>query len=256
MAENEDARAEIERLWGEGEVATLKAGPKLGHSSRSIVAAAIALADEGGLEAVSMRSVASAVGMSAMGLYTYFPGKPELIELMVDETYGALPLSYEGCRDWRDRLGRTARDNWNLILRHPWLVLVEGHRPVLGPNVIAKYDFELGAIEGIGLDDVTMDLVLSITLSFVSGAARAKLDSVANIRRTGQTDPAWWHARAPFLAAKIGNRYSRAQRVGAAAGAHHDAPANPDSSFVFGLERLLDGIERFVEDRLPSDLKQ
>jgi AcrR family transcriptional regulator len=238
------ACAEIDRLWGSLTAARLSL--KTRQTAREIAAAAILLADEGGLEAVSMRSVARAVGMSAMGLYTYFPGKSALIELMIDEAYRALPLSYDGCLGWRDRLGRVARDNRELILRHQWLATVEGHRPVLGPNVIAKYDFELGSIEGIGLDDVTMDLVLSTLLAFVNGAARAKLDAAATIQRTGQSDAAWWSARAPLLAERIGEMYPLAQRVGAAAGLHHDAPSNPEAAFDFGLERFLDGIERLL----------
>lgn len=247
VSELDEARSEIERLWDGA--ATERPGPVQGQSARSIAAAAIRLADEKGLDALSMRSVASAVGLSAMGLYTYFPGKPEMIAMMIDETYRMLPLSYDGCLTWRDRLDRVANTNWRLILRHPWLAAVEGHRPVLGPNVIAKYDFELGAIEGIGLDDLMMDAVLNTTLAFVSGAARAKLDEIAIGRRTGQSDAAWWHARAPLLAEKLHDRFPLAQRVGAAAGTHHDAPADPDAGFDFGLERLLDGIEMLVRHR-------
>jgi len=208
---------------------------------------AILIADAGGLEAVTMRSVANKLRMSAMGLYTYFPGKHELIEVMIDEVYGELQLSFENCNGWRARLERVAHDNWSLILRHPWLVEVEGHRPVLGPNVIAKYDFELGAIEDVGLDDVTIDLVLTTTLSFVNGAARAKLDAVTTARRTGVSDADWWEARAPLLAEKLGDRYSLAQRVGGAAGAHHNAPTNPDEAFEFGLRLVLDGIQLLVD---------
>jgi AcrR family transcriptional regulator len=245
MAEDDRAKAEIERLWGSKEA--VKPGPKGGHTVRSIASAAIRLADNVGLDAVSMRSLASEIGVSAMGLYTYFPGKQDLIEVMIDEAYRQLPLSFEGCNGWRERISRVAHDNWNLILQHPWLAQVEGHRPVLGPNVIAKYDFELGAIDGMGLDDVTLDLVLSTVHSFVRGAARDQLDKLRVAERTGQLDADWWRARAPRLAEVLQGRFPLAQRVGAAAGFHHDAPTNPDAVFAFGLERLLDGID-FVLD--------
>ena len=62
---------------------------------------------------------------------------------------------------WRERLERIARENWERYHRHPWLLEITMVRPVLGPNVIARYDHELQAIDGIGLTDVEMDAVVT-----------------------------------------------------------------------------------------------
>lgn len=244
-----DARAEIERLWGRE--ATPRPGRKGARSPREIARAGIQVADEGGLGALSMRTVAGRLGMATMGLYSYVPGRPELIEVMIDEVYAELPLSYADGEGWRDRLRRVAKDNWDLLMRHPWLADVEDHRPVLGPNVIAKYDFELAALEGEGLDDVTLDHALATLLGFVHGAARAKLSALAVARRTGLSDAEWWRPRAALLEARLGGRYPLARRVGAAAGARHDGPADPDAAFEFGLEVLLDGLERRLAAGAP-----
>ena len=235
-----EARAEIERLWGP--TRKPKFGPRAKQSAREVARAAIRLADAQGLDALTMRSLAAEFGLSPMGLYTYFPSKFELVELMVDEVYAGLTFSYEPADGWRGRLAEVADANWRLVMQHPWLADVEGHRPVLGPNVISKYDQELRAIDGLGLSDVEMDLVLATVLSFVRGAARGKLDAASATRRSGLSDAAWWQARQPLLAAVLGDQFPLAQRVGAAVGETNNAPGDPDLGFRFGLDRLLDGV--------------
>src|SRR5687767_6127641 len=66
-------------------------GPRPRLDVDAVVAAAIALADERGLAAVSMRALAKRLGVSAMTLYGYVPGKDELIDLMLDALYAAMP---------------------------------------------------------------------------------------------------------------------------------------------------------------------
>ena len=69
-----------------------------------IVEAAIGLADEDGLEALSMRRVADRLGVGAMSLYTYVQGKSELVELMVDVALGEAMLPDEAA-GWRATCG-------------------------------------------------------------------------------------------------------------------------------------------------------
>ena len=117
-------------------------------------------------------------------------------------------------------------------------------RPVLGPNVIARYDHELAAVDGIGLTDVEMDAVISLLAGHVEGAARRSLESAHAERRTGVSDEAWWEARAPILERLLDpERFPTAVRVGAAAGEEHNAAYAPEHTFEFGLQRILDGVE-------------
>lgn len=215
-----------------------------------IVTAAVALADAEGIGALSMRRVAEKLGVGTMSLYTHVPGKAELVDVMVDHVNGetARPADVPG--GWRGRLTGVARENWELHLRHPWLLEVPTNRAVLGPNVAAKYDYELGAVDGIGLTDVEMDSVLALVLGHVRTAARVAVEAARTEQRTGLTDEQWWRAAAPYLAKVFDpRRFPRAARVGAAAGEAHGAAHAGEHAFAFGLERVLDGVEALVRSR-------
>ncbi|QFZ20077.1 TetR/AcrR family transcriptional regulator [Saccharothrix syringae] len=215
-----------------------------------IVAAAVELADAEGLAALSMRRVADRLGVGTMSLYTHVPGKAELVDAMVDAVQGETERPAEVPGGWRARLTHIARQNWDLHLRHPWLLEVEAHRSVLGPGVTAKYDYELRAVDGIGLTDVEMDSVLGLVLAHVRAAARVAVEADRARRRTGLTDEQWWQAAAPFLARVLDPaRFPVAARVGAAAGQAHGAAYHGEHAFTFGLERVLDGIEALVRSR-------
>jgi AcrR family transcriptional regulator len=209
----------------------------------------VALADAEGLAALSMRRVAEALGVGTMSLYTYVPGKEELLDVMLDTVVAETAAGDEGDGSWRARLERIARANRALFARHPWLAEVASVRPVLGPNMTAKYDRELRAIDGIGLSDLEMDAVLGLVLGHVEGVARRAHEKVLAERRTGLSEDEWWAAFGPALADVADfSRFPTALRVGPAAGEAHGA-YDPDHAFEFGLARVLDGIEALVRAR-------
>lgn len=243
-----DPRRSVELLWGVQDAP--RRGPKPRLTVARIVRAAVDVADVDGLAAVSMRRVAERLGVAAMSLYTYVPGKAELLDLMLDLVYGELAAPDRLDAGWRARLELVARENWRLYRRHPWLLEIATGRPPLGPNVIAKYDNELRAIEGIGLTDIEMDCVLTLVLGHVHGAARGVVDAAAAEQRTGMTDAQWWEAASPVLEKVFdGSRFPTAERVGAAAGEAYGAASAPEHAFEFGLQRILDGIEALVKAR-------
>lgn len=215
-----------------------------------IVAAAVDLADTEGLAALSMRRVADRLGVGTMSLYTHVPGKTELLDAMVDAVHAGTPRPDDVPGGWRARLARIARDNRDLLLRHPWLLEVSTHRAVLGPHVAAKYDYELRAVDGIGLTDLEMDAVLTLVLGHVRAAAHLTVDADRTRRRTGLSDEQWWQAAAPFLARVLDPaRFPTAARVGTAAGETHGTAHDGDHAFTFGLDRILDGVEALVRSR-------
>lgn len=215
-----------------------------------IVAAAVELADAEGLGALSMRRVAERLGVGTMSLYTHVPGKAELVDAMVDAVQAETERPDDVPGGWRGRLTQIARQNWDLHLRHPWLLDVVAHRAILGPNVAAKYEYELRAVDGIGLTDVEMDSVLNLVLAHVRAAARIAVEAEQVRRRTGLTDEQWWQAAAPFLSRVFDpERFPVASRVGTAAGQAHGAAYHGEHTFTFGLERVLDGIEALVRSR-------
>jgi AcrR family transcriptional regulator len=215
-----------------------------------IVRAAIELADADGLASLSMRKVADKLGVGAMSLYTYVPSKAELLDLMVDAACDEAPGPVEDNQGWRAKLEQVARGNWAMYHRHPWMLQASVYRPGLGPNAIAKYERELGAVEGIGLTDLEMDSVVSLIAGYVEGAARRSVEKAQVEQQTGMTDDQWWAAYAPLLTKLVDfSRYPIASRVGAAAGEAHGSAYDPDHAFEFGLQRVLDGIEVLVGSR-------
>ncbi|HET9143180.1 TetR/AcrR family transcriptional regulator [Actinophytocola sp.] len=243
-----DPARSLALLWRTRERASRKGKPEL--SVELIVRAAIEVADSAGLAALSMRRVAERLGVGTMSLYTYVPGKAELLDVMLDTVYGEIAAPPAEPAAWRARLEHVARANLALYQRHPWLLQVATSRPVLGPNAIAKYDNELRAIDGIGLTDVEMDSVLTLISGYVHGAARGAAEAAAAEQHTGQTDEQWWYAHAPFLERILDpGRYPTAARVGTAAGEHHQAAYDAEHAFEFGLARVLDGIEVLIDSR-------
>jgi AcrR family transcriptional regulator len=243
-----DPARSLALLWRTSERVSRKGKPDL--SVDRIVRAAIEVADGEGLAALSMRRVAERLGVGTMSLYTYVPGKPELLDVMLDTVYGETDRREDVPGGWRERLTHIARENWALYLRHPWMLQVATSRPVLGPNVTAKYDYELRAIDGVGLSDVEMDAVLTLVTGFVHGTARVAVDAEEAEDQTGMSDEQWWSAHSPFLT-RIADpaRFPTATRVGQAAGEAHNGAVNPDHAFEFGLTRILDGIETLIDRR-------
>jgi AcrR family transcriptional regulator len=242
-----DPTRSMELLWGVQ--ARPRRGPKPRLTIDQITRAAIEVADAEGLASLSMRRVAERLGVGTMSLYTYVPGKAELLDLMVDAVYGERPEPMTS-GGWRERLERVARVNWALHRRHPWMLQVATVRPALGPNVLAKYDEELRAVDGIGLTDVEMDSVLTLVLQHAVSSARLLVEAAEVQSRTGMTDEEWWAAHAPLLEKVYdGDRHPVAARVGAAAGEAYQAAVSPEHAFEFGLARVLDGIAALVESR-------
>jgi len=243
-----DPRRSLELLWGLAP--PRRRGPRPRLTLEDIATAAIELADAEGLAALSMRRVADRLSVATMSLYTYVPSKAELIDVMLDRVYGETSKIYAVGAAWRARLEQVARDNWELYHRHPWMLQVVSHRPVLGPNLIAKYDFELRAIEGQGLSDLEMDHVVSLIANYVHGAVRSAVEASQAESRTGLTDAQWWEISGPLLEKVFDPaKFPTAARVGKAAGEAYDAVGDPERAFSFGLDRVLDGVEALITRR-------
>ena len=248
-----DPARTLQLLWRDP-AAVPRHGPRQGLSIDAVVDAATELADAEGLDAVTMRRVAQELGVVPMTLYTYVPGKAELLDLMLDAAYARMTRTDSSGRPWRQRLAAVAAENWDLYEAHPWAAAVSTVRPPLGPGQMAKYEHELSAFSGLGLDDVTVDDCLTCLLTFVQASARAAADARAGQRDSAMDDEQWWAANAPLLARVFDERaYPTAARVGAAAGAAHGSAYNPGHAYDFGLQRVLDGLAALIDGRAPRD---
>ena len=229
-------------LWRADEPS--RRGPRPRLDVDAVVDAAIALAGEQGLEAVTMRALAARLRVSTMTLYGYVPGKDELVDLMLDALFArmARPAWHPGS-SWRERARAVAEANRALYAAHPWAAAVSTARPPLGPGLMDKYEHELAAFDGAGLDDVDRDAALSFRLAFVQGAAVAAADAAA----APETDTEWWERAGPLLARAVDPaRDPLAARVGAAAGEAHGSAHDPEHAYAFGLERVLDGLAALI----------
>lgn len=196
-----DPRRSMDLLWRGAQAPRTGPGPRPGLSVEIIVDAAIAVADAEGMTALSMRAVGERLGRTAMALYTYVPGKAELVDLMYDRALAELPGGYDAADGWRAALTRWARDSWEFYLRHPWMLQVSQARPVLGPNEYRALEALLGVLAATGLPARRVRRAVSALSSVVRGAAQTLAESRQAVRATGLSEEQWWHGRAGALEA-------------------------------------------------------
>jgi AcrR family transcriptional regulator len=247
LAGKGDPLKTLQLLWGQAPQPTR--GPKPRVQLAELLGTAIGIADEEGLDAVSTRRVAEALGISPMSIYTYVPGKDELLDLMLDTVCAEL-AACEG-DGWRARLEDLARRQFRFCVRHPWVLHFATHRPVLGPNTLRAYETALAAVDGIGLDEVEMDRVVTLVNDYVHGAARGAARERRVKEVTGMSDTEWWARVEPFLQTLDFSAYPVASRVGPVTGEAYGAH-DPEGAFEFGLARMLDGLETFIARRAPG----
>lgn len=213
-----------------------------GATVAAIVDAAIAVADAEGLDAATMRAVADRVGVGAMTLYGYVPGKAALVELMVDrvsgQTYEGHPTPEEA-GGWDDALRYVARRNWEHLLAHDWVVEAPQGRPILGPGVCRKYEAELRPLDGIGLTDAEMDLTLAAVMAQVTRAAQWQTGLTRARAESHLTDQQWWTLFGPRLAsAMAGEELPVSSRVGQSIASAGD----PEATWRFMTEHLISAL--------------
>jgi AcrR family transcriptional regulator len=240
MASDDDIPlpASLAQAWGRRARPTR--GPKPGLSLERVVDAAVSVAASEGLGAVSMSRVAGELRSSPMSLYRYVASKDELLVLMVDAALGPVPDVPPG-EGWREGLSRWAWAYHDALRRHPWVLQVPLGPPPVTPNLTAWLEDGLRSLGATPLPEAEK---LSVML-LLSGYVRNEATLAADIGAAGgEIMPSWGALLArltdprdfPALHAALGSE----------AFAHDD---DPDDEFVFGLERVLDGIAALVAER-------
>ncbi|MCF6470600.1 TetR/AcrR family transcriptional regulator [Nonomuraea sp. MG754425] len=201
-----------------------------------IVAAAIALADEGGLDEVSLRKVAARLDVGPMRLYGYLSTKEELFDLMVDEVHAEI-LPEEPPGDWREALRLNAHRTRRAVLRHEWLADLLGGRPALGPNALAVTEATLAALDGLADLGTVMRAVETVG-AYVTGAIRREVANLRAERATGLSERDWQRASGPHV-----TRMLATGRFPALARFVHDGDeVDAETSFATGLDWILDAV--------------
>ncbi|MFC4053992.1 TetR/AcrR family transcriptional regulator [Actinomadura syzygii] len=239
-----DLGRSLKLLWGDRERPPRGRPP--GLTLDRIVAAAVEVADElgakEGLEALSMRCIATHLGVGTMTLYRYVPGKSELLDLMLDHVSEVAEFVAGEASGWREILAAGARHHWRLCLDHPWYPFVDQSRPLLGPNGLRGLDRLLALLRPSGVPDRTLMMMISSQNDFVEGVARRYINERRAEARTGVSNEEFWRAQEPTLVAALSS------------GAFPTMAELPmdafdfsyEDLFEFGLERLHDGFASYL----------
>lgn len=243
-----DIPPEIAAAWGLRQRAGK--GPKPALNVGRIVSTAIQTAVKDGLAAVSMNRVAGELGTAAMSLYRHVSGKDELLMLMVDDAFGPPPADLPAAgEDWRSGLSRWA---WTIRAReqeHPWAAQAPISGPPVTPNQVRWMERGLRCLGGTGLTGGEKASVILLVSGFVrtdtllAAQVRAAMkhpEKVSILAGYSQllrrlTDPERFPALTEILDEGV-----------------FDEEDDPDYDFIFGLERVLDGIEQLIDSRRPG----
>lgn len=215
-----------------------KPGPRQRLDIDEVISEAIDLADHRGLAGVSIRALATELQVGTMSVYTYVTSRDQLIALMVDDALGqtALPPHEP---DLGARLEAVADLAYDSHRRHPWLALASGLRPGLGPHAFALYQWQLEAVEPLGVGDTELDQAVSLLTGFAVNA------SVLASRASDESldDHAWWTTVAPILGELTNEaKHPLAHRVGTAAGEAYGASRDAGREYEFGLRAIVHGL--------------
>ncbi|HTI23972.1 MAG TPA: TetR/AcrR family transcriptional regulator [Kutzneria sp.] len=215
-------------LWDLEPKPTRATGPAL--SRERIVRAAIELADEQGLDALSMARLAERLGCATMSLYRHVASKDELQAVMFDAALGE-PRPAKSDAGWRAGLETWARALLAVYRRHPWMPRMEVTGPPLSPVQLAWLEVGLVLLQGTALPAIERMSVMLLVSGYVRNEARMAVqggdstpETVEQVARLIDAD------RFPALSAIIES------------GAFTAAPFAFDH-FAYGLGLILDSIE-------------
>jgi AcrR family transcriptional regulator len=233
-----------------GFVKRQRRGPKGELSIKKIVDAAIALADQNGLPAVSMNRVAESLGFSTMSLYRYITSKEDLLLLMQDAVCDVpIPLD-EAEIDWREGMREYVRVAIHVFRDHPWF----GDIPISGipltPNNLQIIDWVLRAMRSFPLNDYEKMSIVLLLSSYArsSGMIQRDMDRAVKAGSSPEAFGGLDYTAALKQLVKP-ERYPDLNPVvvsGAYTGENESSNTVGDD-FDFGLERILDGIEYYLD---------
>jgi len=205
-------------------------GPQPRFSRDELAQRALATLDAHGPEGLTMRALASELGMGTMALYRYFPSKRELMDAAIEIAAPQIELSDPGASDWKQHLGSLARELFDAGLRHPTLARERFGRPLTSPAAMRVTDAAIALLLQAGLSNSEAVAAFKALLLFtLAAAAAAASESRLEVREHASSR----HAVVP--AARLSAMATVADEFTAALGG--------DQAFKLGLAALLDGIE-------------
>ena len=211
--------------------------PRTRLTRERVLQAAVALAARDGIESLTMRKLADELGAGAMSLYHYVPNKEQLLDGMVDIVFGEIePPSTDV--DWKTAMRNRAISTREALARHPWAIgLMEG-RTSHGPANLSLHDAVLGCLRAAGFSLEMTVHAYSVLDAYIYGFALQERDispeSADDFAAEAQRQMHEYEAvlaEYPHLVEVVG---------GYVAESGYDYA----SEFVFGLDLILDGLDR------------
>ncbi|MBO1741683.1 TetR/AcrR family transcriptional regulator [Leifsonia sp. TF02-11] len=236
--------------WGVAE--RPQRGPKRELSIERIIDTAVSIADHEGLGAVSMSRIATELGFTTMSLYRYVTSKDDVLALMQDAVCDVpIPAEDDRGTDWRSGLRRWSMASIEVIQAHPWFPDIPISGIPLMPNNLAVLDWGLREMRGLPLTDAEK-MGTALLLSSYARAAGVVERDVRQSREKGAQPPQNGEALAAALAELVTpERFPDLAPLVASGGYADDEDEQDD--FAFGLERILDGIERYIAARASGE---
>lgn len=233
----------LERLWAPAPSGERAQRAPL--SAERVVAAAIDLADVEGLEAVSMSRLAERLASAPMSLYRHVSNKDELLLLMHDAAWRP-PAIPETDDDWRTGLTAWAREQRDVLRRHLWLERIRLSERAGTPSQLTWMEWGLRVLAPTRLGERTQLEVLLLLSGYVLWEARFHAETTVAAQEAGSSVQAVTADFGALIASVTPPDAFPALHRTMAAGAFQADARPPDATFEFGLELVLDGVDRLV----------
>jgi AcrR family transcriptional regulator len=199
-------------------------------TKQRIIEAAVAFADEHGIEALSMRKLGTELGVEAMSLYNHVGGKDDILDSMVDYLFSAIgPIDPDG--DWLETARAAALAAKRTFASHAWSVNLISAREGLSEASFALMDVLMGKLMAEGYSAKIAHHAWHAIASHVMGYAFQEINSVF-----GKGDD-HDHDRAERLMAQYASRFPNLAAI-----APHLMECSHDEEFEFGLDLILNGL--------------
>lgn len=243
MSDEAELPRAIALAWGVA--ANPQRGPKRELSIERIVDVAIEIADAEGLAAVSMNRVASTLGYTTMSLYRYVTSKDDLLMLMQEQASEVPIPEPSAAGDWRSGLERWAHSMRGTYHDHPWLSDIPVSGPPITPNSLAMVDWFLRETHDLPLSDGEKLGSLLLLANYARAVVRQERE-LAEVDPGDASGANFLAAITPLITPERFPDFAPFFHRGGYLG-DTDASDN-EQSFDYGLNRILDGLQRRIDE--------
>jgi AcrR family transcriptional regulator len=205
-------------------------------SRERAVEVAVRLADAKGIDHLTMRGLAEELGVEAMSLYHHAANKDDILNGMMDLIFGEIELP-PMTAEWKEAMRRRAYSAREVLLRHPWALQLMESRAVPGPANLKHHDAVIGCLRHAGFSIALTAHAYSVLDAYVYGFVHTELNLPFDTSEEAQE-----------VAENIMSRFPAGEYPHLMELAAHQVLQQPGytygSEFEFGLELILDGLER------------